>query len=89
VSRYYRTTRARETGTQVTTGHAVDMGLDPGEYNGVELTRWYNLCEVHGCIVGHQTLELAKSFAAAPTEWCEDCRDAVWVDPGDAPEWTI
>jgi hypothetical protein len=93
MSRYYRTTRAQETGTQVTTGHAEDMGLDVGEYNGVELTRWYNLCEEHSAIVGHQTLALAKRFASCPSEWCEECRDAVYrPEPqyrSDAPEWTI
>jgi len=71
---YYRTTRSRETGTDVTTGHADDLGLDVGEYDGTELTRWYNVCEAHGAIVGHQTLALARSFAAVPSEWCEDCR---------------
>ena len=41
MSRYYRTTRARETGTQVTTGHADDLGLDRGlsDYDDVEYTR--------------------------------------------------
>ena len=77
--RYYRTTRAHETGTQVTTGHADDLGLDVGEYNGVELTRWYNVCEEHGSIVGHTSLALAKAFASVPTEWCGDCRYAAEV----------
>jgi hypothetical protein len=79
--RYYRTTTARETGTQVTTGHAVDMGLDPGEYNGVEMTRWYNMCEAHGSIVGHQTIGLAKAFASYPKQWCEHCAAGEPPDP--------
>lgn len=77
--RYHRTTRARSTGTHVITGHADDVGLDRGvsEYDGVETTRWYNICDEHGSIVGHQTLALAKAFAAAPEEWCESCRALV------------
>lgn len=86
--RYFRTTRARETGTDVTTAHADDLGLDVGfsDYDSIEHTRWYNACEVHGSIVGHQTLELAKAFASVPTQWCEECRDAVWLtDDEEAP----
>jgi hypothetical protein len=72
--RYYRTTRARSTGTLVTTGHADDLGLDPGSCDdGVEWTRWYNLCEAHGSIAGHASLALARSSAAVPREWCEEC----------------
>lgn len=80
--RYYRITTARETGTEVTTGHADDMGLDRGlsDYDGVEHTRWYNFCVEHGSIVGHQTLALAKAFASCPTQWCESCREDVWAD---------
>ena len=69
-TRYYRTTRSRETGTEVTTAHAEDLGLDP--CGGT--CRWYNCCEAHGSIVGHSSLALARSFAAVPTEWCEHCR---------------
>lgn len=82
--RYYRTTRARSTGTPVTTGHADDLGLDRGlsDYDGIEHTRWYNICEPHGMICGHQTLALAKAFAAAPEEWCGDCRDSINTEKG-------
>jgi hypothetical protein len=73
--RYLRTTRARQTGRPVTTGHADDLGLDACGGD----CRWYNVCDDHGSIVGHRTLELARSFAAVPTEWCEDCRI----------EWTV
>jgi hypothetical protein len=38
---------------------------------------WYNGCETHGAIVGHRTLALARSFAACPEEWCEDCRTSL------------
>jgi len=78
-NRYFRTTRARQTGTHVTTAHADDLGLDRGvsEYDGMETTRWYNACEEHGSIVGHATLSLAKTFASVPAEWCEECREMV------------
>jgi len=89
MSRFYATTRAQETGTRVTTAHAEDLGLDPGMHNGVELTRWYNVCEEHGSIVGHQTQSLARSFASCPSEWCEECRDMLALRRSDAPEWTI
>jgi hypothetical protein len=58
---------------------ADDLGLDIGvsTYDGTETTRWYNVCEEHSSAVGHQSLELAKTFAAHPTEWCEECREAV------------
>jgi hypothetical protein len=67
---YYRTTRARETGRPVITGHADDLELDACGGD----CRWYNICVDHGIAVGHRTLELARSFAAVPTKWCEDCR---------------
>ena len=70
MARYHRQTRSRQTGTLVTTAHAFDLGLD--ECGGD--CRWYNFCEAHGSIVGHASLALARSFAAVPTEWCEDCR---------------
>lgn len=69
-ARYYRTTRARETGTLVTTAHADDLGLDADDGR----TRWYNVCEEHASCVGHASLALARSFAAVPSEWCEECR---------------
>lgn len=74
---YYRETRSRQTGTTVITGHAVELGLDPGlsDYDGIEHTRWYNVCEEHGFLVGHQTLALARSFASVPNEWCEACQE--------------
>jgi len=88
VSRYFRETTARSTGTAVQTGHADDMGLDRGrsDYDGIEYTLWYNVCE-HGSCCGHLTLALAKRFASAPEEWCEECREI--FEPSDAPEWTI
>jgi hypothetical protein len=83
MSRYFRSTRARQTNYWVTTGHADDLGLDRGlsDYDGIEHTRWYNYCEAHGSIVGHQTLALAKAFAAAPKDWCEHCAAGEPPDP--------
>jgi hypothetical protein len=69
MSRYYRTTRARSTGTHITTAHGDDLGLDT-ETDGP----WYNLCEEHGYICSHITLALARSFAAEPFSWCDGCR---------------
>jgi hypothetical protein len=77
VTHYERTTRARSTGATILTGYADDLGLDPGwsDYEQRFLTQWYNWCETHGCIVGHQTLALARSFASVPEEWCEGCQE--------------
>lgn len=75
MSRYYRITRTRETGTKVLTGHADDLGLDRGrsDYDGVEYTLWYNQCLAHAAIVGHMTLTAAKRFAVSPKSWCDHC----------------
>lgn len=72
-ARYFRTTTARSTGLPVTTAHADDLGLDACGGD----CAWYNACETHGAIVGHRSLSLARSFAAAPEEWCEECREAL------------
>jgi hypothetical protein len=74
--RYLHTTTSRQTHRPVTTGHAEDLGLDPCGGD----CKWYNVCDDHGSIVGHRTLALARSFAAVPVEWCEDCR-IEWTEP--------
>lgn len=81
--RYFHSSRARQTNYWVTTGHADDLGLERGfsDYDGIEHCRWYNVCEAHGSICGHQTLALAKRFAASPKDWCEHCRDNEPPDP--------
>ena len=68
-SRYYRTTRARSTGVDVTTAHGLELGLDV-ETEG----SWYNVCDTHGFICSHTSLALARAFASAPEEWCAVCR---------------
>lgn len=69
MERYYRTTTAQQTGTKVTTGHADDLGLDDGD----GATRWYNRCDAHDEIIGHETLARARSHASDPIGWCEPC----------------
>jgi hypothetical protein len=69
MSRYRRTTIARQTGRAITVGHADDLGLDAD--GGA--TRWYTICDDHDQCVGHETLELARSWASEPMTWCEVC----------------
>lgn len=68
-NRTVTTRRSRQTGSEITIGHAEDLGLDPGP-NGE--TRWYTLCE-HGSAVGHATKTLALAHAADPLGWCDAC----------------
>lgn len=37
---------------------------------------WATICEEHGHIVSHDTLALARSHAADPAGWCEQCGEA-------------
>lgn len=60
--------RARSTGTLVGVYHGVQSGM---ETDAVE--PWLTVCEAHSSLVAHPTLALAKSWAADPTMWCEDC----------------
>ncbi len=75
---YYRTTIARRTGTPVTVGTADELGLDP------DGGRWVTVCEPHGSIVNHLTLEVARSHASQPDEWCWLCQ-AARLDGGPLP----
>jgi hypothetical protein len=45
-------------------------GLDVG------CVPWATVCETHGTMVGHDTLEQARRGLASPFEWCADCQDA-------------
>lgn len=65
------TRRNRQTGTQVTVGHAHDVGL---EYEPNYLV-YYTICEDHDSIVGHETKSLANSHASVPAEWCDCCAE--------------
>lgn len=61
--------KSRQTKTLVGVYHAEQAGLDTDPENP-----WVTVCEEHGCLVSHPTLEFARRNAADPTEWCEDCR---------------
>jgi hypothetical protein len=60
---------ARQTDTLVVVVEAVPAGLDPGDGD----TKWYTICDDHNRLIGHSTLELAKSHASDPEGWCEVC----------------
>ena len=60
---------SRQTGLKVGLYHAEQAGLDAGP------GPWVTVCEEHGCIVSHATLQLARAHAADPLGWCEACRD--------------
>lgn len=64
--------RAQQTGTLVGVYHAAQAGLedDPS-------LPWATVCEVHGNLVCHSTLALARWHAVDPQGWCEDCRNEV------------
>lgn len=59
--------KARTTGNYVGIydGLEADMDVDGG--------RWQTVCEPHGSVISHQTLELARQHAPHPEEWCEFC----------------
>jgi hypothetical protein len=62
-------TKARSTGTTVE--------LHPrGAYESDPDYPWSTVCVEHGGIVSHATKAAAKSFMAAPEEWCPGCQDA-------------
>jgi len=37
--------------------------------------KWMTICEDHGHVEGHQTLENARFFASRPLQWCAWCRE--------------
>lgn len=46
-----------------------------GEWAGAEVDgRWISLCNDHSFLLHHQTLADARSWAAAPEDWCEGCQ---------------
>lgn len=63
-----RYTRSRHTGTYVGVYLAATAGLD------TQAGKWATVCETHGNIVNHQTLDHAIAWAPRPDGWCEDCR---------------
>jgi hypothetical protein len=59
--------RSRQTGTRI--------GLYDGQEADLDTSggRWSNICEDHGEICNWPTIGLARSFMAAPEEWCSQC----------------
>lgn len=62
-------TRARATRTRVQIFHAAQASLCP------DGGPWVTVCEPHGSICNHGTMEAARSHATDPAGWCEDCRE--------------
>lgn len=62
---------SRETGALVGLYHADQAGLDSDPANP-----WATVCEAHSNMVTHASLRLARLSLAAPSEWCEACREA-------------
>lgn len=60
---------AQTTGTLVVVVDGEAAGLD------VEGGRWSTVCDDHGTVIAHDTLALAKSHAADPAGWCEECQE--------------
>lgn len=54
------------------------VGIYNGEQAGIDTddgrAPWSTVCEEHGSVICHSTLALARSHAADPKGWCEDCR---------------
>lgn len=59
--------KSRATGTYVGVYDGIPAGMD------TDGGRWQTVCEPHGGIISHQTLELARGHAPRPDQWCEYC----------------
>lgn len=57
---------ARSTGATIQLLDQRDRGDDPEN-------PWETVCVEHGGVCSHTTRELARSFMAAPEEWCAEC----------------
>jgi hypothetical protein len=64
--------KARSTGTLVLVLHGEEAGLDTDDGR----QPWSTVCDDHGTVCCHQTLALARSHAACPEGWCEECMAA-------------
>lgn len=62
--------RNRETCTLI---QVLDLDHPNSEWLGIDGNRWATMCLDHGTICTHPTLALARSLAAKPSGWCEDC----------------
>lgn len=60
--------RSRRTGTLVSLYAAEQADLDPAG------GPWATVCEDHGAIANHATLDLARAHLPA-VEWCEACQE--------------
>jgi hypothetical protein len=57
------------------TGLSVGIYYNEQALFDVDAGPWSTVCEEHGCVVGHPTLQLARDHAPDPEGWCEDCRE--------------
>jgi hypothetical protein len=60
---------ARSTGTMVVVVNTAEHDLDPADGGN-----WTLVCDDHSTLLQTDTLALARLHAAAPEEWCPDCR---------------
>lgn len=67
--------RSRRTGTLVGLYAAEQAGLDPAGGS------WATVCEDHGVIANHATLDLARRHLPA-VEWCEACQEQLRARQG-------
>jgi hypothetical protein len=67
----------RERRKNRTTGTYVELYDTEHELNVFDPDggRWVTFCDEHATLCNHLELATARSFLAAPWEWCEDCRD--------------
>lgn len=70
----------RQTTTARSSGAVVELYDTHHPHNVFDSSsgRWVTICS-HGSLVNHATLALARLFAPAPEQWCEECADAVEV----------
>jgi len=73
--------RTRQSGTIVGVYHGAQAGLDD---TGDPNVKWFTVSEDHNRLVGHPTLELARSHASDPQGWCGVCNGS---EPADDPDW--
>lgn len=74
--------RSRRTGTLVGLYAAAQAGLDPAG------GPWATVCEDHGAIANHATLELARAHLPA-VEWCETCQEQLRAQQHQAEGATV
>ena len=83
--RQYRKTRTTGTHVGLYEGGPAGLDTDGGRQP------WSTVCEEHGAVISHVSLEDARSWAPHPEVWCEWCAgytkgrpcDCMTEDPGD------